>query len=149
MKLAEALSLRADAVRRIEQLRTRIVGNARFQEGEEPAEDAAALLDEAGGVLGEYETLDADDIGAVLTPGARVCFTGTAIDDTGSTWARSDLESLAEKCGLEPVQSVTKTKCEALIAAEVATQSKKGKQAAQFGKPIFTAHQFLAWADSR
>lgn len=57
MKLAEALSLRADAVRRIEQLRTRIVGNARFQEGEEPAEDAAALLDEAGDVLGEYETL--------------------------------------------------------------------------------------------
>ncbi|MGW0178079.1 DIP1984 family protein [Nocardia sp. NPDC003345] len=57
MKLAEALSLRADAARRVEQLRTRIVGNARFQEGEEPAEDAAALLREAGEVLGEYETL--------------------------------------------------------------------------------------------
>lgn len=47
----------ADAVRRIEQSRTRIVGNARFQEGEEPAEDAATLLGEAAGVLGEYETL--------------------------------------------------------------------------------------------
>ncbi|MGA6208603.1 DIP1984 family protein [Nocardia testacea] len=57
MKLAEALSLRADAVRRIEQLRARIVGNARFQEGEEPAEDAAALLGEAGEVLEEYEAL--------------------------------------------------------------------------------------------
>lgn len=57
MKLAEALSLRADAVRRIEQLRARIVGNARYQEGEEPAEDAAALLDEADAVLAEYETL--------------------------------------------------------------------------------------------
>lgn len=57
MKLAEALSLRANAVRRIEQLRSRIVSNARFQEGEEPAEDAAALLVEAGEVLGEYETL--------------------------------------------------------------------------------------------
>lgn len=39
MKLAEALSLRADAVRRIERLRGRIVSNARFQEGEEPAEE--------------------------------------------------------------------------------------------------------------
>lgn len=57
MKLAEALSLRATAVRRIEQLRTRIVSNARYQEGEEPAEDAAALLAEVEDVLGEYETL--------------------------------------------------------------------------------------------
>ena len=42
MKLAEALALRADATRRIEQLRARIVASARFQEGEEPAEDADA-----------------------------------------------------------------------------------------------------------
>ena len=57
MKLAEALSLRANAARRIEQLRSRIVGNARYQEGEDPAEDAVALLAEAGEALSEYETL--------------------------------------------------------------------------------------------
>ena len=57
MKLAEALALRADATRRIEQLRTRIVASARFQEGEEPAEDAHALLAEAGAVLDELEDL--------------------------------------------------------------------------------------------
>jgi hypothetical protein len=57
VKLAEALALRADATRRIEQLRTRIVANARFQEGEEPAEDAQALLAEAGSVLDELEDL--------------------------------------------------------------------------------------------
>jgi hypothetical protein len=57
MKLAEALALRADAARRAEQLRTRIVASARFQEGEAPAEEAAALLAEAGEVLGELETL--------------------------------------------------------------------------------------------
>lgn len=57
VKLAEALALRADSARRIEQLRARIVASARFQEGEEPAEDAAALLAEAGRVLDEYETL--------------------------------------------------------------------------------------------
>jgi hypothetical protein len=56
VKLAEALALRADATRRIEQLRTRIVANARFQEGEEPAEDAQALLAEAGAVLDELRT---------------------------------------------------------------------------------------------
>jgi hypothetical protein len=57
VKLAEALSLRADATRRVEQLRSRIVANARFQEGEEPPEDAAALLAEAGVVLDELEDL--------------------------------------------------------------------------------------------
>ncbi|GID69832.1 hypothetical protein Acy02nite_77130 [Actinoplanes cyaneus] len=57
MKLAEALALRADASRRAEQLRSRVTGSARYQEGEAPAEDAAALLTEAGQVLGELESL--------------------------------------------------------------------------------------------
>lgn len=57
MKLAEALALRADASRRAEQLRARVAGSARYQEGETPAEDAAALLTEAGQVLGELESL--------------------------------------------------------------------------------------------
>jgi hypothetical protein len=57
VRLAEALALRADAARQVEQLRVRIVANARFQEGEEPAEDAGALLAEAGVVLDELEGL--------------------------------------------------------------------------------------------
>src|SRR5205814_5948386 len=57
MKLAEALALRADAARRVEQLRARIAASARYQEGEAPAEDAAALLAEAGEVLGALESL--------------------------------------------------------------------------------------------
>ncbi|WP_239154922.1 DIP1984 family protein [Amycolatopsis sp. FDAARGOS 1241] len=57
MKLAEALALRADATKRIEQLRTRIVASARYQEGEEPAENAADLLTEAGTTLDELEDL--------------------------------------------------------------------------------------------
>jgi Family of unknown function (DUF6847) len=57
MKLAEALALRADSARRAEQLRTRIAASARYQEGEEPAEDAAALLSEARDVLGQLERL--------------------------------------------------------------------------------------------
>jgi hypothetical protein len=57
MKLAEALALRADAARRIDQMRARIAASARYQEGEAPAEDAAALLAEAGEVLAELESL--------------------------------------------------------------------------------------------
>ena len=57
MKLAEALALRAEAARRIEQLRGRIVDNARYQEGEEPAEDAARLLAQSSQACAELESL--------------------------------------------------------------------------------------------
>jgi hypothetical protein len=57
MKLAEALALRADATRRIERLRGRIIDNARYQEGEEPAEDAASLLAQSHQVCAELESL--------------------------------------------------------------------------------------------
>ena len=57
MKLAEALALRAEATRRIEQLRGRVVDNARYQEGEEPAENAAILLAQTGEVCAELEWL--------------------------------------------------------------------------------------------
>ena len=43
MKLAEALSLRANSGRRIEQLRSRIVSNARYQEGEHAASIRSAI----------------------------------------------------------------------------------------------------------
>ncbi|MEM9133272.1 MAG: DIP1984 family protein [Actinomycetota bacterium] len=57
MRIAEALALRADAQRKFEQLRSRAQGSARFQEGEEPAEDANALVVEAEQVLTELEEL--------------------------------------------------------------------------------------------
>ncbi|KOG75564.1 MULTISPECIES: DIP1984 family protein [Streptomyces] len=57
MKLAEALAERAEAARRVEQLRARVVSSARYQEGETPAEDAAELLAEADEVLATLETL--------------------------------------------------------------------------------------------
>jgi hypothetical protein len=57
MKLAEALAERAEATRRVQQLRARIVDSARYQEGETPAEDAAQLLAEVGEVLGGLEAL--------------------------------------------------------------------------------------------
>lgn len=57
MKLAEALTARADLQRRIEQLRARITANARYQEGEEPAENASALFVEADAALAQLRDL--------------------------------------------------------------------------------------------
>ncbi|MEU5685739.1 DIP1984 family protein [Streptomyces venezuelae] len=57
MKLAEALAERAEATRRVEQLRSRVVSSARYQEGETPPEDAAQLLADAGETLDSLESL--------------------------------------------------------------------------------------------
>ncbi|MFF4427678.1 DIP1984 family protein [Streptomyces sp. NPDC001513] len=57
MKLGEALANRAEATRRVEQLRARIVANARHQEGETPAEDPAVLLAEVTETLTTLESL--------------------------------------------------------------------------------------------
>ncbi len=46
MKLAEALSLRADLQKRISQLEVRLKNNDRIQEGEEPAENPQELMEE-------------------------------------------------------------------------------------------------------
>ena len=60
MKLAEALIERAALQKRVEQLHARILQNARFQEGEEPAEDAAALLVEVSKALEDLRALVLD-----------------------------------------------------------------------------------------
>ncbi|WP_328393694.1 DEAD/DEAH box helicase [Nocardia sp. NBC_00416] len=119
-----------------------------------PDDDTRALLRDLERRLG-YPLLapehaqTSDDIAVVLVPGARVCFTGRFTDDTGNLWDRTELELLAQQYRLVPVATVTKTKCEALIAAEVGTQSGKAKQAVKFAKPIFAAQQFLTWAQSQ
>jgi len=60
MKLAEALLLRADRNRTLEQLKQRIQVSARYQEGEDPPEDAHALVSAASAVLDELERLIRD-----------------------------------------------------------------------------------------
>lgn len=57
MKLAEALQERADLNRRIDELRRRLGNSILVQEGEEPAEDPAALLKELDGAVARLETL--------------------------------------------------------------------------------------------
>jgi hypothetical protein len=57
MKLAEALILRSDCQRRIEQLKQRLLRSARVQEGDEPAEDPKELRQELDHALEELTQL--------------------------------------------------------------------------------------------
>lgn len=57
MKLAEALILRADYQKRIQQLRSRLEHCVKVQEGEEPAEDPNALIQEIDNIYKELTVL--------------------------------------------------------------------------------------------
>ena len=81
----------------------------------------------------------------LLKQGTRVCFTGTAYDGT-KTYERSDMELLAVSAGLEVKSSVTKTRCDLLIAADTSSMSVKARKARALGKPIYSATEFLTWA---
>lgn len=82
MKLAEALALRADYQKRIEQLKARLLRNAKAQEGESPAEDPATLIS-------EYEELAA----ALVLLIRRINMTNSAATVAG----RSMTQALAER----------------------------------------------------
>lgn len=53
MKLAEALILRADCQKRIAQLRTRLLANAKIQEGDKPSESPQELIAELDRISAE------------------------------------------------------------------------------------------------
>jgi hypothetical protein len=57
MKLAEALILRADAQKRIEQLKQRLLRNAKVQEGDAPAENPRDLIAEIDRVAADLTRL--------------------------------------------------------------------------------------------
>jgi len=57
MKLAEALILRADYQKRIEQMKNRLLSNAKVQEGEKPAENPNELLKELDIIMAELTEL--------------------------------------------------------------------------------------------
>jgi hypothetical protein len=117
-------------------------------------DDVVARLHEASALLGVDVVAGAVNVArhvidAALVPGARICFTGTALDATGRVVEREEMERLASSAGLAPVRSVTKTRCEVLVTAEAGTQSGKARKAQEYGKAVFTAEEFFAWLAAR
>ncbi len=82
MKIAEALALRADHQKRVEQLKARLLRNAKVQEGEQPAEDPEALIL-------EYEALASELVQLIR----RINVTNSSASVAG----RSMTQALAER----------------------------------------------------
>ena len=103
MKLAEALLLRADRNRTLEQLKQRIQVSARYQEGEKPPEDARDLVAAAAAVLDELE---------ILIRSVNRTNSGTVMAD-----GRTVTDALAERDVLRLRYSMLKTSAEAASGA--------------------------------
>ncbi|MET0467893.1 MAG: AAA family ATPase [Aeromicrobium sp.] len=85
-------------------------------------------------------------VDSVLVEGARVCFTGSALGPEGRLLSREEMNELATRRGLVPVGNVTRTRCDVLVVAEAGTQSGKARKARDYGTPVLTTAEFLAWA---
>ncbi|AFM15649.1 PIF1 helicase [Mycolicibacterium chubuense NBB4] len=96
-------------------------------------------------IAGDLTPASRHSLDDALTPGARICFTGTAQDAAGRVVERWEMEQLAKSAGLTPVKSVSKTRCDVLVTAEAGTQSGKARKAQEFGKPVFCADEFFTW----
>ena len=100
MKLAEALILRADAQKRIEHLKQRLIRNAKVQEGDAPAEDPTELL-------AELERL-ADDLTGLIQrinrTNGRTILDGAALSDA---LARRDVLGVRQAVFRDLAQAAT------------------------------------------
>lgn len=83
--------------------------------------------------------------GGRLIVGKKVCFTGVATSTSGNTIPRAELEALAAKVGLHPVNSVTKRGCDILIAADDSTMSGKAQKAREYGIEVLTVEKFITF----
>lgn len=94
-----------------------------------------------GFVVGEQVSAD-----TVLIPGARVCFSGSVQSPAHGQVDKSELHELAAARGLTPVDTLTKSKTDVLVVAEIGSQSRKAQDAAKWDKPVIGAEEFLTWA---
>ena len=117
MKLAEALVLRADAQKRLEQLKQRLLRNAQVQEGDKPAEDPAELLR-------EYEAV-ADELVRLIQ----------RINRTNAT-ARFEGASLTDALATRDVLRIRAAAYRELASAASITQSRIGRSEVKFRSTV-------------
>lgn len=77
MKLATALTERADIQRRLDELTVRLTNNAKVQEGDIPAEDPALLMAETERLLSRLEEL----VGRINLTNSRITWEGKTMTE--------------------------------------------------------------------
>jgi hypothetical protein len=146
MKLAEALVLRADLQKRIEQMRVRLLQCALVQEGEQPPEDPAALLAELERMLDELTSLVTRINRANLSTETGSGMTLTEALARRDTLALhySTLENVAARAA-DRVNRYSRTEIRVVATVDVATLRRQLDTLAQRRRELETAIQAANW----
>ena|SRR5215203_883084 len=147
MKLAEALIIRADQQKRLEQLKQRLLRNAKAQEGDEPAEDPQALLREFEQVAAALVRL----IQQINRTNAATAFENG--DTLSDILARRDVlrlrqdafRSLAEAATIEQSR-FTRSEVRFLSTVQVAVIQRQADELAQENRELDARIQSANWA---
>ncbi|HEX8552502.1 MAG TPA: DIP1984 family protein [Abditibacteriaceae bacterium] len=118
MKLAEALILRADYQKRFEQLKQRIVTNAKVQEGDEPSENPQQLI-------GEMERLGDEILSFVQR-----------INRTNSATEFGEGQSLSDALAQRDALMLKRTVYSSLAAAASVAQTRTSRSEVKFKSTV-------------
>lgn len=147
MKLAEALILRADAWKRVLQLRERLHRVARVQEGETPPEAPLELLAEHDRALAEFTAL----VKRINRTNAATAFdegrslTDALADRDAIAHERTTIHSLINSANVGGGFRVTRTELRFVTTVDVAALQKRADDLARRYRELDTAIQTLNW----
>lgn len=146
MKLAEALAERADLQTRYAQLGARAQQSARYQEGEEPAEDAGALLAEMDRVAAQLEALvvriNIQNLATEVLPGLSMTAALARRDTLRRLQkARTDLADAAST----KIDRYARTELRSFAAVDVKTLRDEADAYAKEARELDTLIQGVNW----
>lgn len=121
MKLAEALILRADCNRRLEQLNQRLLRSAKVQEGDKPAEDPQEMLAELEQVTGQLQQLI------------------QRINRTNSSTLLDEADTLSDALAVRDVLRLKQEIYQDLAQAAIVTQDRYSKSEVKFFSTVDVA----------
>jgi chaperonin cofactor prefoldin len=147
MKLAEALVLRADVQKRIEQLRNRLRQSALIQEGEAPPEDPQELLAEAERLTSQLARLVARinraNLATTLTDGSTLT---DAFARRDALQTRYSLIETAAETASARFDRYGRSEIRKVATVDVGTLRKQMERLAQERRELDTAIQATNWA---
>ncbi|HZI98640.1 MAG TPA: DIP1984 family protein [Actinomycetales bacterium] len=146
MRLAEALARRADLTRRAAELKSRAIRNSRQQEGEEPAEDPAALLAEHDRVLAELEDIvtrvNTTNLATEIEPGATLT---AALSRRDALRARHRMRADLADAASQRQDRYTRTELRYVSPLDVPSLRREADDVARQARELDTRIQEVNW----
>lgn len=146
MKLAEALILRADLQKRMEQIRSRLYNNVLTQEGELPSEDPNVLLKEFMALQEELTTL----IKAInrtnnITPFNESMTLSEALVERNAILSKRSILSNAANLASEKQDRYSKTEIKSVSTIDIKEFQKEADRLSKEFRELDTKIQGLNW----